>query len=280
MKYAIDIPNFGHWSDPRHVAELATQIEEAGWDGLSIWDHILVWDGNEVADPWILLAAAASATERITLMNLVAPLPRRHPWKVARETVSIDLLSGGRFVLGVGIGWPTDPEFTTFHQEQDMKVRGDMLDEGLDILNGLWSGRPFSYAGEHYTLEEVTFLPKPLQEPRIPIWVGGMWPNRRPFRRAAQWDGVAAIGHDGENFTDIGPKEIGDIVEFIGEHRTSDGPYDVTIADLWLDDRAKAKDDLAALEAAGTTWVRESWYPDAGFEYRDWFREVQAGPPR
>ena len=194
--------------------------------------------------------------------------------------MSIDLLSSGRFILGVGIGWPTDPEFTRFHQEEDMKVRGDMLDEGLDILNGLWSGRPFSYAGEHYTLEEVTFLPKPLQEPRIPIWVGGMWPNRRPFRRAAQWDGVAAIGHDGENFTDIGPKEIGDIVDFIGEHRTSDGPYDVTIADLWLDDRAKAKDDLAALEAAGTTWVRESWNPDAGVEYRDWFREVQAGPPR
>ena len=169
MRYAIDIPNFGHWSDPRNVAEFAGQIEEAGWDGLSIWDHILIWDGNEVADPWILLAAAASATERITLMNLVAPLPRRHPWKLAREAVSIDLLSGGRFVLGVGIGWPTDPEFTRFHQEADMKVRGDMLDEGLNIVTGLWSGEAFSHAGEHYTVEEVTFLPRPLQQPRIPI---------------------------------------------------------------------------------------------------------------
>ena len=186
MKYAVDIPNFGLWSDPREVATFARQLEDAGWDGLSIWDHIVFMDGAEVADPWILLAAAASATDRLTLMNLVAPLPRRHPWKLSREAVSVDILSGGRFILGVGIGWPTDPEFSRFHQEEDLKTRGDMLDEGLSILTGLWTGEPFSFSGEHYTVDEVTFLPTPLQQPRIPIWVAGMWPGGRPFRRAAQ----------------------------------------------------------------------------------------------
>lgn len=280
MKYGIDIPNFGHWSDPRHVAEFARQIEEAGWDGLSVWDHILIWDGNEVADPWILLAAAAAATERITLMNMVAPLPRRHPWKLAREAVSLDLLSSGRFILGVGIGWPTDPEFTRFHQEENLRVRGDMLDEGLDIVTGLWSGEPFSYAGEHYTIDEVTFLPKPLQEPRIPIWVAGMWPGGRPFRRAARWDGVAPIGYDGENITEIGPGELRAILEFIARHRESDGPYDATVVNMWLDDRTRAKEQISELEAAGATWVRETWDPFSGYDYEDWFREMQQGPPR
>jgi hypothetical protein len=280
MKYGIDIPNFGYWSDPRKVAEFARQVEDAGWDGLSLWDHILVWDGNEVADPWILLAAAASATERITLMNLVAPLPRRHPWKLAREAVSIDLLSSGRFILGVGIGWPTDPEFTRFHQEEDMKVRGDMLDEGLDILAGLWSGEPFSYDGEHYTIDEVTFLPKPLQQPRIPIWVAGMWPGGRPFRRAAKWDGVAPIAYDGKDITMVGADELRGILDFIGEHRETDEPFDATVADMWLGDRARARDQIAELDAAGATWVRESWVPGAGVEWEHWMSEMRAGPPR
>lgn len=280
MRYAIDIPNFGHWSDPRNVAVFARQVEEAGWDGLSVWDHILIWDGNEVADPWILLAAAASATDRITLMNLVAPLPRRHPWKLAREAVSLDLLSSGRFVLGVGIGWPTDPEFTRFHQEEDLRVRGDMLDEGLDIVAGLWSGEPFSYEGDHYTIDEVTFLPRPLQQPRIPIWVAGMWPGGRPFRRAARWDGVAPIGYDGTGYPVIEPGQLRDILELIGEHRQADGPYDATIANMWLGDRAKARDEIAELEEAGATWAREYWDPDSGVSWEDWLTEMMAGPPR
>jgi alkanesulfonate monooxygenase SsuD/methylene tetrahydromethanopterin reductase-like flavin-dependent oxidoreductase (luciferase family) len=280
VQYAVDIPNFGRWSDPREVARFAREIEDAGWDGLSVWDHILVEDGMEVADPWILLAAAASATDRITLMNLVAPLPRRHPWKLSREAVSVDLLSGGRFVLGVGIGWPTDPEFTRFHQEEDLKTRGDMLDEGLEILTGLWSGEPFSFRGEHYTLDEVTFLPKPVQLPRIPIWVAGMWPGGRPFRRAASWDGIAPIGFDGTDFYPLGPDEIRAIVGVIRDHRTSHDPFDVTTAWSRIADRAEALDRIAELADAGVTWAREAWHPWTGFEFDDWRRAVLDGPPR
>jgi len=280
MRYAVDIPNFGLWSDPRQVATFARRLEDAGWDGLSIWDHILLFDDAEVADPWILLAAAASATERLTLMNLVAPLPRRHPWKLSREAVSIDILSGGRFILGVGIGWPTDPEFTRFHQQEDLKTRGDMLDEGLAILAGLWTGEPFSFSGDHYTIDEVTFRPTPLQQPRIPIWVAGMWPGRRPFRRAAAWDGVAPIGSDGTNYRDLEPADVRAILGFIEEHRTSDEAFDVTIPGAWLPDRPQAIDKTAALAEAGTTWAREGWVPWSGVEFDEWRAAVLEGPPR
>jgi hypothetical protein len=280
MKYAVDIPNLGAWSDPREVATLARQLENAGWDGLSVWDHIVFADGEAVADPWILLAAAASATERLMLMNMVAPLPRRHPWKVARETVSLDLLSGGRFILGVGIGWPTDPEFSRFHMEEDLRTRGDMLDEGLEVLTGLWTGQPFSFTGDHYRVDEVTFLPKPLQEPRIPIWVAGMWPGGRPFRRAARFDGVAPIGWDGTDFYDLSPGHVRDLLEFIEEHRESDRPFDVTIPGNWLPDRRGSAERLAELEAAGVTWAREGWVPWSGVSHEDWFASVMKGPPR
>jgi len=280
MHYAIDIPNFGPWSDPRRVATFARQVEEAGWDGLSVWDHIVFMDGAEVADPWILLAAAAMATDRLTLMNLVAPIPRRHPWKVARETVSIDLLSSGRFILGVGIGWPTDPEFARFHQESDLRVRGDMLDEGLSVVTGLWSGEPFSFEGEHYTVDEVTFLPTPVQRPRIPIWIAGMWPGGRPFRRAARWDGVAPIGFDGGEFTQIGPDEVTAIVSYVNRHRTSDGPFDVTVAGSWLANRDIARSAARSLQTAGVTWLREAWDPRSGFGFDEWQRAILMGPPR
>ena len=154
-----------------------------------------------------------------------------------------------------------------------------MLDEGLDVLLGLWTGEPFSYGGEHYEVDEVTFLPKPLQEPRIPIWVAGMWPGGRPFRRAARFDGVVPIGFDGENFTDIGPEEVAAILGVITEHRVDHGPYDFALAVDWIQDRPAARERIAALEVAGVTWVREQWNPWSGYEFEDWQKAVLEGPP-
>lgn len=145
MKSCVDVPDSGMWSNPRRVADFARGIEAAGWDGISTWDHILVWDGNEVADPRVLLTAAAMATERIRLMMMVTPLPRRHPSKLARECVSLDLVSEGRLTLGVGIGWPTNPEFTRFNGPADLRQWAEMLDEGLAILDGLWTGEPYGF---------------------------------------------------------------------------------------------------------------------------------------
>jgi alkanesulfonate monooxygenase SsuD/methylene tetrahydromethanopterin reductase-like flavin-dependent oxidoreductase (luciferase family) len=121
---------------------------------------------------------------------MVTPLPRRRPWVVARQAVSIDHLSGGRLMLGVGNGEPVDVEYTAFGDESSLKKRAAMLDEGLAILDGLWSGEEFGFEGDHYRLEPMTFLPRPIQQPRIPIIVAGYWPSRGPIRRAARWDGM------------------------------------------------------------------------------------------
>lgn len=280
MKYAVDIPNFGHWSDPRRVAEFASQVEDAGWDGLSIWDHLIVWHGNEVGDPWIALAAAASATERIRLMNLVAPLPRRRPWKVARETVSLDRLSNGRLVLGVGIGFPPDEEFGIFGEPTDDRLRADMLDESLDIVTGLWSGQPFSYVGQHYSLQEVTFRPVPIQRPRIPIWVAGMWPNRRPFRRAARYDGMAPIVFREGRFEPVTPEVLTQITAYVDKNRDDSGTFDVTVAGMAPANATDAAELITALGEAGMTWWRELWDPEGSVTFEDWHHRVLEGPPR
>lgn len=273
MQFSVDVPNFGRWANPREFADFASRVENAGWDGISLWDHILVEDGLEVADPWILLAAAAMVTDRIRLITMVTPIPRRHPWKLARECVSVDLLSQGRLILGVGSGWPTDPEFTRFHGEEDLRVRADMLDEGLQILTGLWTGEPFEFHGEHYEMEPVTFKPVPAQKPRIPIWVAAMWPRRRPVRRAARWDGVAPIFYsiDEDEYSDPTPDRVRDVAAYAALHRTSNSPLDITIAG----DSRRASEFVEA----GVTWWRDGWGPGTGIDHDDWMAAVLSGPP-
>ena len=280
MQYCVDVPNFGTWSDPRTFADFARDVERAGWDGIAVSDHILVWDGAEVADPWVLLAAAAMTTDRIRLMSMVTPLPRRHPWKLARESVSIDLLSEGRLVLGVGIGWPTDPEFTRFDGPQDLRTRADMLDEGLDVLTGLWSGKPFAFSGEHYRVSESTFLPRPVQRPRVPIWVAAMWPARRPVRRAARWDGIAPIFTDPTHseFLPPTPDLVGEVTSYVTAHRTIDEPFDVAVAGTHRPGE-RLDDEIERYRRVGATWWRDGWVPESGVEHADWVADVRAGPP-
>lgn len=280
MKYGVDIPNFGQWADPREVARFAADLEKAGWDGLAIWDHILVADGLDVGDPWIALAAAASVTERLALMTMVTPLPRRAPWKLAREVVSLDQLSNGRFILGVGIGWPNDPEFTRFDGPLDLRERADMLDEGLDILEGLWSGKPFSYEGAHYKLAESTFRPTPVQQPRVPIWVGGMWPNRRPFRRAARYEGAFPIFLDADGEPGPAtPETVSAVCAYVDDHASGTGPRDMATTGMAYSGPGGPAFDLAALAEAGATWWLEQYIPGVG-DYDEWMARVLAGPPR
>src|SRR5882757_3782415 len=155
MRFGIDTPQFGPYANPRTLAELARQAEESGWDGFFIWDHINVNWPEEVADPWIALAAIASTTSRIRLGALITPLARRHPWKVARETVTLDHLSNGRLVFGAGIGSDSGREYSAYGDSPDDKLHAAMLDEGLAVLTGLWSGEPFNYEGVHYHLTDV-----------------------------------------------------------------------------------------------------------------------------
>ena len=279
MRFAVNVPNFGEYADPAAFVALARDTEEAGWDALFIWDHILIWDGNVVADPWILLAAAATATERIKLGPMVTPLPRRRPWVVARQAVTLDHLSNGRVILGVGIGYPPGPEFRDFGEVTDERTRADMLDEGLAIITGMWSGEPFRHRGEHYRLAKHTFLPAPVQQPRIPIWVAGMWPNRRPFRRAARYDGLVPMMAPDGGWVETTPADLAAMKAYVDEHRSGEDGYDVA----WFGDYPAASDEAAALvtglAAAGATWCQMGPDP-TGTESAAAFRErVRRGPP-
>jgi probable F420-dependent oxidoreductase len=284
MRYGIYLPNFGSYGDARVLADLARDAEQAGWDGFFIWDHIATEEHLPMVDPWVGLTAVALATSRILLGTSVTPLPRRRPWKLARETVSLDRLSGGRFILGVGIGLGHD-EWDDLGEESDQRVRGAMLDEGLDVLTGLWSGESFSYDGAYYTVKEAVFLPTPLQQPRIPIWVAGFWPNKPPFRRAARWDGIFPLFSDW-NAT---PERLAEVLAYIRAHRTSTMPFNVVAMGTTPDaTSAESRATVEAYAAVGATWWLELLSPYRfGKEDRElpWpveqLRErVMQGPPK
>ena len=189
MHFGLYIPLFDELADPALVARLCAEAEEAGWDGVFVWDQVR-WREPvvDVADPQITLAAIASATERIRLGPMVTPLARRRPVKVARETATLDRLSDGRLTLGVGLG--SDhfaSEYSITGEELDDRRRARMLDEALDILQAAWSGELVRHRGEHYTVDAMRFLPRPMQRPGIPIWVAGFYGKSKPLRRAIRY---------------------------------------------------------------------------------------------
>src|SRR6266849_4214561 len=195
MQYGFVIPR----GDIQSIVALAQEAEVAGWDGVFYWDGICIPGAGEMYDPWVTLAAIAVRTQRVRIGAMLTPVARRRPWKLARETVTVDHLSGGRLVLPVGLGVLDDLGFGGVGEPTDRKTRAELLDEGLAILTGLWSGEPFSFTGKHYTLDEMTFLPPPVQTPRIPIWVAGAWPREKSMARVLRYDGHLPdkIGADG-----------------------------------------------------------------------------------
>ncbi|MFW9834193.1 MAG: LLM class flavin-dependent oxidoreductase [Candidatus Thorarchaeota archaeon] len=281
MKFGINIPNFGWFGDIDTLVELAVEAEDAGWEGLFLWDHMLVFKQDDMVlpfvDPWIALAAIACNTSDLILGPLVTPIPRRRPWKIAREALSIDHLSKGRLVLGVGIGAPPDVEFEYFGEVRDDKKRAEMLDEGLEIITGLWTGEPFSFKGVHYNLEEMTFLPKPKQDPRIPIWVGGGIPNKAPFRRAARYDGVAPVH---SNWPEpVTPKLLGDVLEIVKNERGNLENYDVVICDqtTGTDDK-QDREIVETWSEVGVTWFMED-INGMRAEIGELRERIRMGPP-
>jgi alkanesulfonate monooxygenase SsuD/methylene tetrahydromethanopterin reductase-like flavin-dependent oxidoreductase (luciferase family) len=259
MKYGLYLPNFGVEHSARALAGLAHEAEEAGWDGFFVWDHVINEAmGVPLVDVWVALTAITMATSRIRLGATVTPVPRRRPWKLARETVSIDHLSNGRLTLGVGLGAPN--EYTAFGEDSDDKARAAKLDEGLEILAGLWEGGPFEHHGHAYQLEPTDFQPPCLQQPRIPVWVGGSWPIKAPFRRAARWDGVIPLKQATDDLL-LTPQDVLELLTFVRRQRTSTEPFDVAIIQ-WTDpsDPQAAASKVRAFAQAGTTWWLESLY--------------------
>ncbi|MCL5998599.1 MAG: TIGR03619 family F420-dependent LLM class oxidoreductase [Chloroflexi bacterium] len=257
MRYGIYIPPCNAYASARTVADLARDAEAAGWEGLFIWDHVVMDWPDAVGDTWVTLTAVAMSTTRIRFGPTVTPIPRRHPWKLARETAALDQLSGGRLTLAVGLGvFPHE----TLNEPNDPKLRAEMLDEGLEVLTGLWSGESFSFHGRHYTVENATFLPRPAQQPRIPIWCGGFWPSKAPFRRAARYDGVFPLGKNETGH--LSPEDFRDLIAYIKQYRTADAPFDVVcMSGTPGDDPAKARDMVAAYDKAGVTWWLEGINP-------------------
>jgi probable F420-dependent oxidoreductase len=252
MRFGLIVQTTGPLGNPRPLVRLAREAEAAGWDGFFIWDVLrgAASAPEAVVDPWIALAAIATVTERIRLGPMVTPLPRRRPWKLAREAASLDQLSDGRLIVGVGIG-DRPEEFSRFGDEPDARVRAGMLDEGLQVLTGLLSGEPFSFHGAHFHIDHALLLPRPVQEPRIPIWVGGTWPRKPAFRRAARWDGV----YPGSLHGNLTLDELRAMRAFIQSQRPATEPFDVMAGgDVPFDDPAKARAILAEYAEAGVTW--------------------------
>jgi alkanesulfonate monooxygenase SsuD/methylene tetrahydromethanopterin reductase-like flavin-dependent oxidoreductase (luciferase family) len=235
--------------DPRVLVELAIRAEEHGWDGLFLWDHI-VWRApvRAVADPWVALSAIAAHTERLRLGPMVTPLSRRRVQKLARETVTLDHLSAGRLTLGVGLGASNPAEVEPFGDVADPRERARLLDEGLGRLAELWAGE---------------FEPRPVQEPRIPVWVAGRWPHRRPVARALRWDGLFVIEL-------TGPEALAELVGEISDQRPAgEGQFDLVV-------EVDPGDDAARWAQAGATWVLVGFGPQPR---ADAVREViDAGP--
>ncbi len=198
MRFGLDFPLFGDLADPRLVMEIARDAEAAGWEAVFVWDHIMYREPvTDAGDPWIAMAAILTATEKVLTGPMVTPLPRRRAQIVARQSVGLDQLGSGRFVLGVGLGLDSSGrELSAFGEELDDRTRAVMLDESLDIIDRLWSGEPVDFTGEHHTVDDVVFLPRPVQRPRPPVWVAGRWPYKRPLRRAARWDGLFLIDQE------------------------------------------------------------------------------------
>lgn len=278
MQYGLTFPNV----DARTLAELAHEAEEAGWDGVFVWD--ISWG----IDAWVSLAAVAMRTELVRFGTMLTPLSRRRPWKVASEVVTLDHLSNGRVILPVGLGavGPEEPNnwFAQVGEETDRKIRAKMLDESLDILDGLWSGQPFSYDGEHYHIHDVTFAPTPVQSPRVPIWVVGAWPRMKSMRRVLRCDGVipTKMNRDG-SFAEMTPADIVAMKAFIDEQRSQTTPFDIVMeGETPGDDHEKAASIIRPLAKAGVTWWLEAVWstPQTQGGVEGMRRRVRQGPPR
>jgi alkanesulfonate monooxygenase SsuD/methylene tetrahydromethanopterin reductase-like flavin-dependent oxidoreductase (luciferase family) len=269
MRYGLEVIPFGLFSDPRQVAKVAQIAEDAGWQGLWLWDHlVLPW---EVGDPWITLAAVASATKQMKLITGVAPMPRYRPHLLARMLTSLDILSEGRLIFGTGLGVASD--FTPFGETGDAKTRAAMADEGLDLLAKLWLGEEATHHGQFYVAEQVRFLPTPVQRPRIPVWIGG--DSQGALRRAARWDGwIMGVIDEQCNVTKP-PAMIGEQIATIRQQRNSSEELEIAI-----DGVSKAGDGALAREYAdaGATWWFEAIFETRG-SLEEQIERIKAGPP-
>lgn len=275
MKYGFVLP----YGDARTAADFAFEAEQAGWDGFFVWEPVWGWEA------WMLLTAAAMRTQRIKLGTMITPISRLRPWELASKTVTLDHLSNGRVILSVGLG-AVDTGFAEFGEVTDRKTRAELLDEGLDILTGLWRGQPFNYAGKHYHIKETKFYPPPppIQQPRIPIWVVGAWPKEKSMQRALRYDGLLpnVMNEQGQH-QPATPEAISEIAAYAKTQRADVTPFDIVVEGQTPgDDGDAARSIVRQWIAAGATWWIEALWgaPDQPVDLDGILRRIKQGPPR
>lgn len=292
LEFGIVLPNWAVEGDTGRLVEYGVAAEEAGWDGVFLADHLAMegQDGHPAfPDPWVTLSAIAARTSEIRLGSWVTPVPRRQPWQLARDLATLDRLSNGRVLLGTGLGRAFD--YTTFGEPWDPTTLGDRYDEALDVITGLWTGEPFSYDGAHFTVNDAVLRPTPIQEPRIPIIIGGVWPNRKPFHRGSRWDGMIphyrgdgvvpaeGLGREVSGDLDI-PRRPGDpeteVREMVEYYRgIADEPGELFLP---ADPPHATGDWIDRCRELGATWVyTRNIDPERGWDLS--MERVRGGPP-
>lgn len=266
MRYALSLGNGGPAADPRTMADLAALAEDSGWDAVFLEDYIVYQGkvGTPTFDPWIILAGMATATRRVLLGPMVTPLPRRRPWKLAMEAVSLDHLSGGRVVLGIGAGDTAEASFVATGEARERRVAAEMLDEGLEVLPALLAGEEVSHRGQHYCIEGLRLTPGPPRQRRIPIWIGGDWLVRGVRRRLVRWGDGSCLyrGTPGtEGSGTVTAQDVRDLLALVERERgTADG-FDVCVGGLERKPDPDVERELVqSAAAAGATWWQE-WVP-------------------
>ena len=260
MRFAVYLPTVKEFADVGLLADLGREAEQRGWDGVFVWDVIALSLDDKpwpLVDSWTALAAIAAATSRVRIGPIVEAVARRRPWKLARETTSVDRLSGGRLVLGVGLGADAQSEFEAFGEDADERVRAEKLDEGLALLTKFWSGKHVKHRGRHYRVDQRAFLPTPIQRPRIPIWGGGAWPNRAPLRRALRWDGFVPIHPEWPDAV-LTPADYRAMRRSVTRVR-GEGSFDLVLMTTYSGDRPPMTlREIEKYERAGVTWWLQS----------------------
>jgi hypothetical protein len=270
MKYGFVLPS----GDARTAANFAREAEAAGWDGFFVWEP--VWG----VDAWVALTAAAMVTERIRLGTMLTPVSRMRPWKLASETATLDNLSNGRVILAVGLG-AVDTGFVQFGEETDRRTRAELLDEGLEIVTGLWRGQPFNFEGKHYHVKETQFsVPHaPVQQPRIPIWVVGAWPRMKSMQRVLKYDGLipTIVGDEPSQGT---PDDVRAAREYVLANREAETPFDFIVEGTTPGkDRAAQRAAVQPWAEAGATWWIEAMWETEG-DLAPVLERLRAGPPQ
>jgi alkanesulfonate monooxygenase SsuD/methylene tetrahydromethanopterin reductase-like flavin-dependent oxidoreductase (luciferase family) len=277
VSFAVGLPTMGQFGDPALLVDLAGAAERAGWDGVFFWDHLLYREPDwPVANSTVVVAAAAASTSRVRLGVLMNAVARRRAAQLAAETATLDVLSGGRMVFGASLGSYPD-EWTRLGEDADPRTRADRLDESLQVIDALWSGTEVHHRGPHLTVDGVRMALTPVQRPRVPVWIGGSWPARRPFRRAAHWDGVMPTHRDHGLGQTMPPAALAEVVEYVAGHRDpAAAPIDVVLEGR-TDPGGSAT--VAPYAAVGLTWWIEAfgwWRGDLAATRA----RVAAGPPR